>query len=75
LLNAQLIVFGTGGVGLNLRDRPGGRVAFIAKEGERMVVIGGPEVFEGITWCQVRSDGQSSSFGWAAMQYLLEGDE
>jgi hypothetical protein len=77
LLNEEVLVRGTEGVGLNLRDRPGGEVAFIAKEGERMIVIDGPQVFNDIEWCQVRSIAQSSSFGWASKEFLIptEDDE
>jgi hypothetical protein len=71
LLNQEVIVTGTGGVGLNLRDEPGGEVSFIAKEGERMLVIDGPIFFSDLEWCQVRSTAQSSSFGWAALDFLL----
>lgn len=71
LLNDEMIVYGTGGVGLNLRDEPGGEVAFIAKEGERVLVIDGPQFFNGKEWCQVRSTGQSSAFGWAVMDFLI----
>jgi hypothetical protein len=74
LLNQEVIVFGTGGVGLNLRNEPGGEVAFIAKEGERMLVIDGPVIFNDIEWCQVRSLAQSSSFGWASLEFLLAAD-
>lgn len=75
LLGEDVIVRGTGGVGLNLRDRPGGEVAFIAKEGERMVVIDGPQIFNDIEWCQVRSVAQSSSFGWASKEYIVPSDD
>jgi len=74
LLNDEVIVFGTGGVGLNLRDRPGGEVLFIAKEGERMLVIDGPQFFDDTEWCQVRSLSQGSSFGWAALSFLIAAD-
>ncbi|HLA43931.1 MAG TPA: hypothetical protein VJZ27_10870, partial [Aggregatilineales bacterium] len=74
LLNQEVLVFGTGGVGLNLRDNPGGEISFIAKEGERMLVIDGPEFFDGINWCQVRSTQQSSSFGWASLDFLIAAD-
>ena len=72
LLNQEVIVFGTGGVGLNLRDEPGGEVAFIAREGDRMLVIDGPVFFDDIEWCQVRRTSQSSSFGWASLDFLLD---
>jgi hypothetical protein len=72
LLNQEVIVFGTGGVGLYLRDEPRGEVAFIAREGDRMLVIDGPVFFDGIDWCQVRSTSQTSSFGWAALEFLLD---
>ena len=74
LLNQEVIVFGTGGVGLNLRDEPGGEVAFIAREGDRMLVIDGPVFFDDVQWCQVRSTSQSSSFGWASLEFLLAAD-
>lgn len=72
LLNDEVIVFGTGGVGLNLRDEPGGEVSFIAREGDRMLVIDGPVFFDDVEWCQVRSTSQSSSFGWASLEFLLD---
>jgi hypothetical protein len=72
LLNQEVIVFGTDGVGLNLRDEPGGEVAFIAREGDRMLVIDGPVFFNEVDWCQVRSTAQTTSFGWAALEFLLD---
>lgn len=75
LLNEEVFVTGTGGVGLNLRDEPGGDVQFIAKEGERLLVIDGPLYFDGAEWCQVRSVSQSSSFGWASLQFLLPAND
>ncbi len=75
LLNEEVIVFNTGGVGLNLRDEPGGDVQFIAPEGERMLVItDAPVTFDGIVWCQVRSTAQRTLFGWAANEFLLPAD-
>jgi|GEM_PF-2899166 len=75
LLNEEVTVFNTGGVGLNLRDEPGGEVQFIAKEGERLLVTDGPVVYDGLDWCLVRSVGQSSSFGWAAKDFLRPLDQ
>lgn len=74
LLNSEVIVFNTGGVGLNLRDQPSGEVSFIAPEGDRMLVIDGPQFFDGVNWCQVRSTRNTGVFGWASLEFLIAAD-
>jgi CSLREA domain-containing protein len=71
-LNQEVVVFGTGGVGLNLHDEPGGEVSFTASEGDRMMVIDGPIFFDDVEWCQVRSMSQSSNFGWITLEFVLD---
>jgi hypothetical protein len=67
---ATVVVTGTGNQGLNLRRRPttSARSRYVAKEGETLVVVDGPQEGENYTWWLVRADGGQE--GWAASDFL-----
>jgi WD40 repeat protein len=75
-LNSEMIISGTGTAGLNVRSEPDYRGAsvFLATEGERIQVIGGPQSANGMEWCQVRRE-QDGATGWAVLDYLAEAPE
>lgn len=67
---ATVVVKGTGGTGLNLRNRPttqSRRVATV-REGTELTVVEGPETGEGYEWWKLRTpDGTE---GWGAGEWL-----
>lgn len=68
---AMVIVQGTGGGGLNLRQQPTTYAKVLAnvKEGTTLVVLEGPRDADGYVWWKVRApDGKE---GWAAAKWLV----
>jgi hypothetical protein len=65
------LVQGTGGRGLNLRDRPSmqGRRVDIVRDGGALLVLDGPEEANGYVWWQVQT--QEGRVGWAAADWLV----
>lgn len=62
----------TGGLGLVMHTDPGLTTAVIRvlQDGERVVIIAGPQQADGMTWWQVRdADGQE---GWVAASFLQQ---
>jgi hypothetical protein len=80
-LNALVTVTGTGTVGLSIRSQPrqGNNITSVAREGETLRIVGGPENSTGvdgatIEWCQIEGvdvDTPDRS-GWAARSFLAE---
>jgi hypothetical protein len=80
--NATLEVVGTAPTGLSIRAEPvqGNNILSVAPDGERFLVVGGPEVTTGVNgvsieWCQVEGITNPDRKGWAARQYLAEVNE
>lgn len=71
-LNATVEVTGTAGVGLILHTDPGRLTAVIrvAKDGERLMVVAGPQQADGLNWWRVRD--ASGLEGWVVESYLRE---
>ena len=65
-------IFGTGGVGLNIRNAPGlsGDIQFLAYDAEVFVVQDGPRDADGKTWWYLVTPVDQSRAGWAAADYL-----
>jgi hypothetical protein len=66
-----VVVQGTLGTGLNLREEPRrqGRLVGNAKEGTELIVVEGPQDGDGYTWWKVRTpDGKE---GWGAANWLV----
>ena len=59
--------------GLNVRAAAGldGNVRFQPDEGDRFVIVDGPQQASGITWWQISDPDDTSRSGWAAADYLL----
>lgn len=72
-IGAEVVVFDLGGQELNVRDSPGvfgTNILFRATEGQRFIVVDGPQQQDNLTWWQIQSVGQRSQIGWASGQYL-----
>jgi hypothetical protein len=76
LLNQEVVVFGTGAVGLNLRAEPrlSGERLWIAREGDVLKVVDGPQYFDDIEWCKVESITRPGQVGWGAIDYMIAAD-
>jgi hypothetical protein len=68
---ALVIVEGTGGAGLNLRQQPTtyAKVVGSAREGTVLTVLEGPQEADGYTWWKLRTP--SGAEGWGAAKYLV----
>lgn len=70
----QVVVFGTEGQGLALRQGPGTGYAYfpelVAQDGEVLVVEDGPRLSDGYTWWLVSDPDNPDRFGWAAETFL-----
>jgi len=71
-VGATIEVIDVGTAGLNVRDGAGTafRVQFIAREGSRFELIGGPEEANDFTWWQLRGVDNPDQTGWAVDTYL-----
>lgn len=71
-VGATIEVIDVGTAGLNVRDGAGTafRVQFIAREGSRFEVIGGPEEANDFTWWQLRGVENPDQTGWAVADFL-----
>ncbi len=60
------------GLPLNIRESAGRSATprFLATEGTRFTVIGGPQEADGLVWWQVQDPQNASRQGWAAADYL-----
>jgi len=65
---SQGIIFGTGGVGVMLRESPNGAPLGGLFDDTRLEIIGGPLELEGKVWWQVRT--RSGQEGWVLGDYL-----
>jgi len=68
---ALVVVTGTGGAGLRLRElaTTDAQVVAMAREGTVLTVLEGPEDADGYTWWKVRTpDGEE---GWGAADWLV----
>lgn len=68
-----VMIQGTGGVGLRIRNNPGteAEVNFIANESEVFKVIGGPQTVNDMVWWQLVTPYDDNRKGWASAQYLV----
>ncbi len=72
---ATIVVQGTQGTGINVREQPTiyGKVVASAKEGEELLVMEGPHEADGHVWWKVKTaDGKE---GWAAADWLVLKEE
>ncbi|MFN2107760.1 MAG: SH3 domain-containing protein, partial [Candidatus Promineifilaceae bacterium] len=65
------VVTNTRGVGLTVRDSPGGAELAVIPDGTILTLLpDGPVDFNGLTWQPVRTPGGDQ--GWAAVDFLSE---
>ena len=67
---ASVVVKGTGGAGLNVREEPSkqARIVVSAKEGTKLTVLEGPEEAGGYVWWKLQT--QDGKEGWGASEWL-----
>jgi hypothetical protein len=61
-------IYGTGGLGVMLRDGPNGPALGGLFDGTQVEVIGGPVLVEGVSWWQVKT--RDGVVGWVLSQFL-----
>jgi hypothetical protein len=73
ILGATIIVSGTGGDGLSVRQGPGVDYPylFVAEDGERFLVQDGPREASGYTWWYIVDPNDPNRFGWAVDIFML----
>ena len=65
-------VYDTGTTGLSVRPQPGtgGYLNFVAREGERFVIVDGPDSRNDYIWWKLEAVNDPDRSGWAASDYL-----
>lgn len=65
-------VYDTGGTGLSVRPQPGtgGILNFVAYDGDRFNIIGGPDSKNDYIWWQLEDVSDPERSGWAVSDYL-----
>ena len=65
-------VYDTGDTGLSVRPQPGlgGYLNFVAYEGERFVIVDGPDSRNDYIWWKLESPDDPDRTGWAVSDYL-----
>ncbi|MBN1878373.1 MAG: SH3 domain-containing protein [Anaerolineae bacterium] len=73
IIGIQVYVSGTGESGLSIRAASGLQAErlSVALEGERFLIVGGPQEADGITWWLLRDEANPDREGWAAANYLI----
>ena len=64
--------YDTGSTGLSVRPQPGtgGYLNFVAPEGERFIIVDGPDAKNDYVWWKLESPGNPDRGGWAVSDYL-----
>ena len=65
-------VYDTGNTGLSVRPQPGtgGYLNFVAPEGERFIIVDGPDAKNDYIWWKLESPDNPDRGGWAVSDYL-----
>ena len=65
-------VYDTGNTGLSVRPQPGtgGYLNFVAPEGERFIIVDGPDAKNDYIWWKLESPDDPDRGGWAVSDYL-----
>lgn len=71
-IGSSVQISGTDGSGLNIRDQAGlgGKVRFVALDGEVFEIRDGPEEVDGFTWWYLVTPHDEDRTGWAAANFL-----
>ncbi len=72
-IGMRVQVTGTGDVGLSIRVEPGTTAERlgVAREGESLLVVGGPQQVDDYTWWRIRDELNPEREGWVVADYLL----
>ena len=65
-------VYGTESTGLSVRPQPGtgGYLNFVAPEGERFIIVDGPDAKNDYVWWKLEAPDNPDRGGWAVSDYL-----
>lgn len=76
-LNAEVVVVGTGAVGLSLRETPrtSGERLWVAQEGDRLQIVDGPQNFDDYEWCKVNNLTRPGQSGWAVTNFMVPAED
>ncbi len=68
----NVIVKGTEGTGLRLRQEPGlnGKFVYLGEDGEAFLIIDGPDAIDGYIWWKIKKVDGADIQGWAVEDYL-----
>lgn len=71
-IGSQIVVAGTDGAGLAVRQGPGVdfTLFFVANDGEGFIVEAGPRDADGYTWWYVADPADPNRAGWAVQDYM-----
>jgi hypothetical protein len=72
VLGSTIMISGTGGDGLSVRQGPGVDYAylFVAKDGDQFLVQDGPREANGYTWWYIVDPKDPNRFGWAVETFM-----
>ncbi len=72
-IGMRVQVTGTGDVGLSIRAEPGTTAdrLGVAQEGERLLVVGGPQQVDDYAWWRIRDELNPEREGWVVADFLL----
>ena len=67
-----VVIAGTEGEGLNVRQAPGtgSSVVYSAQEGETYTITDGPQIEDGLIWWQIEQTPDGVKNGWAVQDYF-----
>lgn len=70
--NMAIVISGTQGEGLNVRQAPGtdSTVVYLAQEGETYSITDGPEIKDGLIWWLIDQTADGEKSGWAVQDYF-----
>jgi len=68
----EIIIAGTEGEGLNVRQSPGieSPVVYLAQEGESYLITDGPKIQDGLIWWLIEQTEEGIKTGWAVQDYF-----
>ena len=70
--NMVIVISGTQGEGLNVRQEPGTDrpVVYLAQEGETYTITDGPEIKDGLIWWLIDQTADGEKSGWSVQDYF-----
>jgi hypothetical protein len=70
--NMVIMISGTEGEGLNVRENPGtdSPIVYLAQEGETYKITDGPQIKDGLIWWHIDQTAEGQKTGWAVQDYF-----